>query len=1202
MKFIYPILALICLAPMGLIAQENSKIGDPFLKKYQKEWSLVQKDIDDVLISSQYTSEHNGITHIYYQQAREGIPVHNGILTMNVTKENKLLFTSSTFIKDLDKKINTSISVIKPEEAIINSGQNLSLNQSEIIQIKNKGGNVYHFRAENYSNENIIAEKQYYAFNKNDVRLIWHVLISEKGNANSWSLKVDAVTGEVLNKESRTIYCNHHHGKYSSHGSCFHHSHDHEKISSSENLQLMDGDQYLVYPLPIESPVHGNQELVQSPHFSEASPFGWHDVDGVEGLEYMITRGNNTHVFQNQDASGNSKNDEPEGELLNGTDLIFNYPHDKDLEPLQNLDADAVNIFYATNMVHDITYLMGFDESAGNYQFNNYGKGGLDGDYIRGYSVDATLIPGLEEPFNNAYFSIVRDGNIGTMGMYRWRLPAVGLFTINEPNELSGGIPNGTIAGNWGFPDSYNGIDVTAELVQAFDDHPQLSDNVCGDVINDVSGKIAMIYRGTCEFGTKAFNVQNAGAVAAIICNVPGAGNDPTSDGNTPMGMGPGVNGINVTIPTLSLGFADCNKIIEIINGGTTVMATIKPQERTGPSEFSAGFDNGIIIHEYGHGISNRLTGGPNISCILDSDEQMGEGWSDFFALALTTEPGDQGADARGIGNYVDGFDANGRGIRRFPYSTNMNINPQTFKDIKATSFPHPLGEIWADMLWDIYWGYVEKYGWDADWTNSESGNFRAVQLVLDGLKMQGCGVGFIRGRDAIIAAEEVNTGGENKCMLWEMFARRGLGYFADGGSANNRNDGSENFDPLPSCLKTLKIYKNTVDLVSKDDVIDVELIIANHKDEMVNAVISDFIPDGLSYIDGSANMEPGFSGDQITFERNDFASQEWDTITYQLQYNNLENSQIIFSNTLESSQEQSEWERILIPGESVIFRINSSNVNPTFSGENAWFVQETDDDTEAEIRYNDINVTGELPVVRVWHRINTEFTRNGGFIEVSTDGVLWEDVKPYFLRNGYECPIQFTTFAIPALQGFSGRTGPNDYVDTYIDLSSFKGQTVSLRFRFGTNSGADNMANDETFPDDGGWFIDDIDLIDLVSYETQACISTSVDNECTPGTTLVFNADPSTSIIENTIEGTRFKIYPNPANDYISIELDSDKNMNANINVIGLDGRVMINERRDIHSQRNIFSLDTSILPSGFYYVQLITEEGRINSRIVIE
>ncbi|OAD21064.1 Peptidase M36, fungalysin, partial [Candidatus Thiomargarita nelsonii] len=81
-------------------------------------------------------------------------------------------------------------------------------------------------------------------------------------------------------------------------------------------------------------------------------------------------------------------------------------------------------------------------------------------------------------------------------------------------------------------------------------------------------------------------------------------------------------------------------------------------------------FENTIIIHEYGHGISNRLVGGPsNVNC-LGNDEQMGEGWSDWLALVLTALESEHGASARGIGAYVLGQAPDGLGIRPARYST----------------------------------------------------------------------------------------------------------------------------------------------------------------------------------------------------------------------------------------------------------------------------------------------------------------------------------------------------------------------------------------------------------------------------------------------------------------------------------------------------------------------------------------------------
>ena len=57
--------------------------------------------------------------------------------------------------------------------------------------------------------------------------------------------------------------------------------------------------------------------------------------------------------------------------------------------------------------------------------------------------------------------------------------------------------------------------------------------------------------------------------------------------------------------------------------------------------------DSGVITHEYGHGVSNRLTGGPHNTACLMNDEQMGEGWSDFVALLTLTRPEQASVDSR---------------------------------------------------------------------------------------------------------------------------------------------------------------------------------------------------------------------------------------------------------------------------------------------------------------------------------------------------------------------------------------------------------------------------------------------------------------------------------------------------------------------------------------------------------------------------
>ncbi|MDV7399936.1 M36 family metallopeptidase, partial [Arthrospira platensis SPKY1] len=81
--------------------------------------------------------------------------------------------------------------------------------------------------------------------------------------------------------------------------------------------------------------------------------------------------------------------------------------------PSTYIDAAVTNLFYWNNVMHDVWYQYGFDEPAGNFQFNNYGKGGEEGDYIRAQAQDGGGT-------NNANFSSGADGSNARIQMYLW--------------------------------------------------------------------------------------------------------------------------------------------------------------------------------------------------------------------------------------------------------------------------------------------------------------------------------------------------------------------------------------------------------------------------------------------------------------------------------------------------------------------------------------------------------------------------------------------------------------------------------------------------------------------------------------------------------------------------------------------------------------------------------------------------------------
>lgn len=214
-------------------------------------------------------------------------------------------------------------------------------------------------------------------------------------------------------------------------------------------------------------------------------------------------------------------------------------------------------------------------------------------------------------------------------------------------------------------------------------------------------------------------------------------------------------------------------------------------------------FDAGLILHEYSHGVSDRITGGPSTTTCLFNNEAPSEGWSDWFAISLLALAGDTGEEPRGIGTYLLGqSNRQNRGVRPTPYSTDMAINPVTYDNVRTAAVPHGVGYVWASVLWDVFWDLIEVHGFNPnvydDWKSG--GNNLALQLVADGLKFQPCNPGFVDARDAILQADMILTGGENQCLLWDAFARRGLGFSASQGSSDSTLDGIAAFDSHVDC------------------------------------------------------------------------------------------------------------------------------------------------------------------------------------------------------------------------------------------------------------------------------------------------------------------------------------------------------------------------------------------------------------------
>ncbi|WOH39058.1 M36 family metallopeptidase [Thalassotalea fonticola] len=492
--------------------------------------------------------------------------------------------------------------------------------------------------------------------------------------------------------------------------------------------------------------------------------------------------------------------------------------------------------------------------------------------------------------------------------------------------------------------------------------------------------------------------------------------------------------------------------------------------------------DNGIIVHEYGHGISNRLTGGPSAATCLNNTEQAGEGWSDYFALIMTIEAGDEGSDSRGIGTYVLGESIEGDGIRDYPYSTDMSIDPRTYDSIKTAAVPHGVGSTWAAMLWQMTWALINEHGFELDLYTGSGGNNIALQLVIDGLKMQPCSPGFVDARNAILLADQNNNAGANQCIIWEAFAERGLGFSAEQGSASNRSDGIEAFDVPLFCQEILKITTtSSSESVEAGATLTYYLQIENNTPGSLSGVtVTNPVPNHTSYINGSATCGGSLVSEIVTFPIGDMAIAGSQNCSFEVIVDSSAATPIVLDD-MESGSSQ--WIINHGSGTDDWSLSTESAHSPVYAA----FAEDIATSTDQYLTLNSpVELTGDA-ILKFWHHYDTEANWDGGVVEISINGVDWDDAGQHMYKGPYNSTITSNpASAISGRKAFSGNSG--GYIQTNVDLSSYAGETVQIRFRMATDGLVGGV----------GWYIDDVEIIDDALLSNQACVTAiEGDNDC---------------------------------------------------------------------------------------------------------
>jgi len=605
----------------GLSAQRTASEYLDQVRGPLTELGLLATDLEDVVIKDRYRSEGLGLEHIYIRQRWRGIEVWNGDIAIHLDAGGNVFRVHSGAWPRLSERIGATEPALSATMAFTRVlSSNLPGTALPAVIGTFDGGKRWLFDGAAFSNEPPSAQLVYVPL-ADGLRLAWNVTHYTPDGTHWWNVRVDAMTGDELERNDWVSQCEL--------------DHEHEvrtcdaSAPSAPAAPANAGD-LNVYGWPLESPSHGPRSLRNMPWTQGgiASPFGWNDTNGATGPEYTITRGNN--VWAKEDIANDNEATigfAPSG----GAGLDFDFPVNLAGAPTTYQSALITNLYYWNNVMHDVWYGYGFTEAAGNFQQNNYGRGGAGDDFVFGDAIDGSGT-------NNANFATPPDGFRPRMQMFTW--------TLTTPNRDS-------------------------------------------------------------------------------------------------------------------------------------------------------DMDNGVIAHEYTHGISNRLVGGPSNTNCLTNVEQMGEGWSDYFALVMTLKAGDTGPMTRGIGTYLLGQAITAAGIRPAPYSTSFATNNYTYASTNNTvlAVPHGMGFVWCTMLWEMTWELIGIHGLDPNIYTGTGGNNIAMRLVLEGMKLTPCNPSFVDARNGILAADQALYGGANQNAIWAAFARRGLGVNASSGTAASRTDQTEAYN-----------------------------------------------------------------------------------------------------------------------------------------------------------------------------------------------------------------------------------------------------------------------------------------------------------------------------------------------------------------------------------------------------------------------
>jgi hypothetical protein len=367
-----------------------------FLREHKNLFGHGPEPLDTARVTRDYVTPHNGMRTVVWQRQVDGIGVFEAVLISHTTRRGELVNIASLFLPDVlhaaDRGTpNRATLVANPKipahRAVLLAAANIDeqIEPADLAISKppeSSAERKQKFRARQFKGD-AEAQLTWLPMNREKLRLCWDVILMSRARGQMFRVLVDAETGDVLVRRCLT------------------------RDLTDASYRVFTGDSPSPFspgwPTPnTNQPPFVARELVTiSAMDTNASPLGWIPDDSNETL------GNNVDAHTDRNADNSPDLPRPHG----SPSRVFDFPLDLASDPTNYSSAAVVQLFYLCNWYHDKLYELGFTEAAGNFQSNNFGRGGLDDDAVQADAQDGS-------GYNNANFSTPPDGSPGRMQMY----------------------------------------------------------------------------------------------------------------------------------------------------------------------------------------------------------------------------------------------------------------------------------------------------------------------------------------------------------------------------------------------------------------------------------------------------------------------------------------------------------------------------------------------------------------------------------------------------------------------------------------------------------------------------------------------------------------------------------------------------------------------------------------------------------------